>query len=88
MVCWSDLLDDELLILLLYMHETLLVLFPALLCLVVTARLICRQETSLSEGYFPGGTSTRCPLFDSRSVLRDLRGIDVLLRLFWVRLRL
>ena len=79
MVGWSDLLDDDLLILLLYLHEALLVLFPAFLCLVVTARLIGRQETSLGEGYFPCGTCTRCPFFDSRSILRDLRGIDILL---------
>ena len=55
-------------------------MLPALLCLVVAARLIGRQETSLCEGYFPSGTGA---LFDSRSVLR---GIYVLLRV--VRLRL
>jgi hypothetical protein len=54
----------------------------------VAARLIGGQETSLCEGYFPGGTGARCPLFDSRSVLRELRGINVLLRLLRVvRLR-
>lgn len=64
-------------------------MLPALLCLVVAARLIGRQETSLGEGYFPSGTGARCPLFDSRSVLRELRGIYVLLRLLRVvRLRL
>ena len=61
-------------------------MLPALLCLVVAARLIGRQESSLCEGYFPRGTCARCPLFDSRSVLRELRGINVLLRV--VRLRL
>ena len=56
---------------------------------MVAARLIGGQETSLCEGYLPSGTSARCPLFDSRSVLRELRGIDVLLRLLRVvRLRL
>ena len=61
-------------------------MLPALLCLVVAARLIGGQETSLGEGYLPRGTGARCPLFDSRSVLR---GIDVLLRLLSVvRLRL
>ena len=56
---------------------------------MVAARLIGGQETSLGEGYFPSGTGARCPLFDSRSVLRELRGIDVLLRLLRVgRLRL
>jgi hypothetical protein len=64
-------------------------LLPALLCLVVAARLIGGQETSLGEGCLPRGTGARCPLFDSRSVLRELRGIDVLLRLLRVgRLRL
>ena len=53
---------------------------------MVAARLIGGQETSLGEGYLPRGTGARCPLFDSRSVLR---GIDVLLRLLSVvRLRL
>ena len=61
-------------------------MLPALLCLVVAARLIGGQETSLGEGYLPGGTGARCPIFDSRSVLRELRGIYVLLRV--VRLRL
>ena len=57
-------------------------MLPALLCLVVAARLIGRQESSLGEGYFPRGTSA---LFDSRK----LRGINVLLRLLRVvRLRL
>jgi len=42
MVGWSDLLDDDLLILLLYLHEALLVLFPAFLRLVMTARLVGR----------------------------------------------
>lgn len=90
MVGGGDLLDDDLLILLLYLHKALLVLLPALLCLVVAARLIGGQETSLGEGYFPSGTGARCPLFDSRSVLRELRGVvDVLLGLFRVvRLRL
>jgi hypothetical protein len=64
-------------------------LLPALLCLVVAARLIGRQESSLCKGYFPRRTSARCALFDSRSVLRELRGIYVLLRLLRVvRLRL
>ena len=49
----------------------------------MAARLIGGQETSLGEGYFPRGTGA---LFDSRSVLRELRGIYVLLRV--VRLRL
>jgi len=56
---------------------------------VVAARLIGGQETSLGEGYLPSGTGARCPFFDSRSVLRELRGIYVLLRLLRVvRLRL
>jgi len=62
-------------------------LLPALLCLLVAARLIGGQETSLCEGYFPGGTGARCPLFDSRSVLRELRGINVLLRVGRLRLQ-
>ena len=59
-------------------------MLPALLCLVVAARLIGGQETSLGEGCLPRGTGARCPLFDSRSVLR---GIDVLLRVGRLRLQ-
>jgi hypothetical protein len=62
-------------------------LLPALLCLVVAARLIGGQETSLGEGCLPRGTGARCPLFDRRSVLRELRGIDVLLRVGRLRLQ-
>jgi hypothetical protein len=50
----------------------------------VAARLIGGQETSLGEGCLPRGTGARCPLFDSRSVLR---GIDVLLRVGRLRLQ-
>ena len=51
---------------------------------MVAARLIGGQETSLGEGCLPRGTGARCPLFDSRSVLR---GIDVLLRVGRLRLQ-
>ena len=54
---------------------------------MVAARLIGGQETSLGEGCLPRGTGARCPLFDSRSVLRELRGIDVLLRVGRLRLQ-